>query len=127
MTVDATESAKDKGSKSGYHLRWSRLQKTVEIKDISGGLLRGSIIAGPPKSAAETTPQEEGPSSENAAGNIRKDGSRWGSLQNLSFRGNSAATSNRRVILDQVSGDAAPGEVVAAMGPSGSGYVYTAP
>ena len=106
----------------GYHLRWSRLQKTVEVKDISGGLLRGSI-AGPSKSKAAMEVKDEGLSSEIAANNNKRGSSRWGSFHEMSLGGNATASSNKRVILDQVSGRAAPGEVVAAMGPSGSGQV----
>ena len=107
---------------AGYHLRWSRLQKTVELKDISGGLLRGSI-AGPSKSKAAAEVKEEGPSLEIAASNSKHGSSRWSNLHELALGGNTTASSssNKRVILDQVSGYAAPGEVVAAMGPSGSG------
>lgn len=104
----------------GYHLRWSRLHKTVEVKDISGGLLSGSI-AGPskPKPAAD---EVEGPKLDAASGHdtSHQGSSRWSSFRG-SFRGSTAGSSNKRVILDHVSGCAAPGEVMAAMGPSGSG------
>ena len=104
----------------GYHLRWSRLQKTVEVKDISGGLLRGSI-AGPSKTKPAV--KEEGPSTPSIPNPNNRGSSAWGSLHG-SFRATTAG-SNKRVILDHVSGCAAPGEILAAMGPSGSGYVVT--
>lgn len=124
MDAKVNGNEKNDNSKIGYHLRWARLQKTVEVKDISGGLLRGSIISRPPKLQAASTLKEEGPPSEVAINNTKKDSSsRLNSLRERSSRGTSASVPNKRVILDQVSGDAAPGEVVAAMGPSGSGYV----
>jgi hypothetical protein len=65
------------------YLRWSRLQKTVTIKEHNTGLLRGSIAAPTPNSDAA----------------FKKQG---GVAQ--------------KIILDAVSGYAAPGEVLAMMG-----------
>ena len=64
------------------YLRWSRLQKTVTIKESNSGLLRGSIAA-PTAASADA---------------FRKQGT------------------SQKVILDEVSGCAAPGEVLAMMG-----------
>jgi hypothetical protein len=64
-------------------LRWSRLGKTVTIKEHNVGLLRGSIAA--PTAQSDTT-------------GFRKQGT------------------TQKVILDSVSGCAAPGEVLAMMG-----------
>ena len=74
----------------GYCLRWSRLRKTVEIQDVTGGgLVRGSI-----------------------AGDSRS--------RSTDARPSMTATKD---ILSGVSGYAAPGELLACMGPSGSGCV----
>jgi ABC-type multidrug transport system ATPase subunit/ABC-type multidrug transport system permease subunit len=74
--------------KKGFYLRWSRLSKTVQVKEANSGLLRGSIAA-PTKSSKESLATKTGPV--------------------------------LKIILDEVSGSAAPGEVVGLMGPSGSG------
>lgn len=76
---------------NGYFLRWSRLRKTVELQDTTGGGLMRSSIA-----------------------------SKRGSLgAAVEARPSMAATKD---ILSGVSGYAAPGELLACMGPSGSGY-----
>jgi ABC-type glutathione transport system ATPase component len=75
----------------GYHLRWSRLKKTVMVQEKNSGLLRGSIAAPTATSNAELKLNSGG------VGAVEK------------------------TILAQVSGCAAPGEVLAMMGPSGSG------
>ena len=64
------------------YLRWSRLQKTVTIKESNSGLLRSSIAA--PTAASMDAFKKQGTS--------------------------------QKVILDEVSGCAAPGEVLAMMG-----------
>lgn len=71
----------------GFHLRWSRVVKTVQIKAATSGLLRGSIAA-PSSSSRESFAAKSG-------GPVIK------------------------TILDEVSGSAKPGEVLAMMGPSG--------
>lgn len=71
----------------GYHLKWSRLKKTVMVHEKNAGLLRGSIAA--------------------PTGSSKTDVKSVGSVE--------------KTILAQVSGCAAPGEVLAMMGPSGSG------
>lgn len=70
----------------GFHLRWSRIVKKVQVKELSSGLLRGSI-------ASQTA----------------------GSRDSLS-----RACPVVKTILDEVSGSAEPGEVLALMGPSGA-------
>jgi hypothetical protein len=71
----------------GFHLRWSRVFKTVQVKEATSGLLRGSIAA-PSASSRESFAAKSG-------GPVIK------------------------TILDEVSGSAKPGEVLAMMGPSG--------
>ena len=71
--------------KKGLYLRWSRLVKTVVLKDGSGGLMGRSSIS--------------------MTFNDRSD----------------AEITTHKTILNEVSGFAAPGEVMACMGPSGSG------
>ena len=79
----------------GKHLRWARITKSVELKDESRGLLRGSIAdTAHNKDAADI---EEGEKSTQKVENTTK------------------------VILNKVSGTASPGQVLALMGPSGSG------
>lgn len=78
---DATTTSQ---SQTGYHLRWCRLTKTVDLNRKEGGGLVGH-----------------------------------GSSISTSFR-NSEQPRNK-VILDNVSGYAAPAQVLALMGPSGSG------
>jgi hypothetical protein len=71
-------------TEGGLFLRWSRVKKTVTIKDDNSGLLRSSIVA-PTRGSVTDLPLKKN-------GNIQK------------------------VILDDVSGCAAPGEVLAMMG-----------
>ena len=73
----------------GYFLRWSRLRKSVEVRDSQRGLLRSSI----------------------STGNFDADTRKSGPVE--------------KVILNDVSACAAPGELLAVMGPSGSGKVRT--
>jgi ABC-type multidrug transport system fused ATPase/permease subunit len=75
--------------KKGLHLRWSRLVKSVEIREQNSGLLRGSI----------STPSHQ------SHEDFKKSGTQT------------------KTILNEVSGTASPGEVLALMGPSGSGKV----
>jgi ABC-type multidrug transport system fused ATPase/permease subunit len=74
--------------KSECYLRWSRITKRVEVKEVNVGLLRSSIAAAP-------SPSEDAKTS----------------------------GSQIKTILNEVSGSAVPGEVLALMGPSGSGKV----
>lgn len=68
-------------------MRWSRLLKSVEVRDIATGLVQSSIAD------ADSAPSQP----------LTKSGPVI------------------KVILNQVSGYAQPGHVVALMGPSGSG------
>lgn len=78
--IEAPEVQEEKASGVGFHLRWSRLSKTVQVKEVNAGLLRGSIAS----------------KSNDKAGPVLK------------------------TIMDEVSGSAKPGEVLAMMGPSGT-------
>lgn len=77
----------DVSRKNGLFLRWSRLVKTVQVKESNAGLLRGSIAAPSPEAMREFS--KTGPTT--------------------------------KIILDEVSGCAEPGQVLCMMGPSGSG------
>jgi ABC-type protease/lipase transport system fused ATPase/permease subunit len=78
--------SEDASNTSGsFHMRWSRLVKTVQVKETKEGLMRGSISS-PAKSSRESLTK---------SGPVIK------------------------TILDEVSGSAKPGEVLAMMGPSG--------
>lgn len=90
-TLDLTSADGDflPSAKEGYFMRWSRLSKSVEVRDAQTGLLRSSISA------------------TNFDADTRKSGPVI------------------KVILNEVSACAAPGELLAVMGPSGSGKVRT--
>jgi ABC-type multidrug transport system fused ATPase/permease subunit len=88
MRSDTSDESEIVGKK-GLHLRWSRLVKSVEIREQNSGLLRGSI----------STPSHQ---------------------SNEDFK---KAVTQTKTILNEVSGTASPGEVLALMGPSGSGKV----
>lgn len=77
----------------GYFLRWSRIHKSVKVKEDNSGLLRSHISK---SSTSSSTPSS---SSDVIA----------------------ASTSKKKTILKNVSGAAYPGEILALMGPSGSG------
>mmetsp|Transcript_5147 Transcript_5147/g.10654 ORF Transcript_5147/g.10654 Transcript_5147/m.10654 type:complete len:709 (-) Transcript_5147:102-2228(-) len=88
----------DNNPKDGIFLRWSRITKSVAIKPENLGLMRGSIA-------------ESGTSTrENFQTKIRRM-----SVERISEK------KQVKTILDEVSGCAAPGEILAMMGPSGSG------
>ena len=75
----------------GLFLQWTKLSKTVEVKDMStGGLMGRSSIAYHAESDSPAATADSSPSS-------------------------------TKTILHSVSGHAAPGQVLACMGPSGSG------
>lgn len=82
------ESVASKNS-SAFHVGWSRLEKFVEVREATSGLLRSSIAQ--PVVAPGKDKKKPGPIT--------------------------------KCILNQVSGYAAPGELLALMGPSGSGKV----
>ena len=73
-------------------LRWSRLQKTVQVVESKSGLIKGSIAGKPPTVDVDTESQSSG-----ASGPVIK------------------------TVLNQVSGYAKPRQVLALIGPSGSG------
>jgi ABC-type multidrug transport system ATPase subunit len=84
----------DHYSESGYRLSWTRLTKTVEIKDLStGGLVGRSSLAQPTNTAT---------------------------TKSKTSKDHTQATPTK-TILHAVSGVALPGQVLAVMGPSGSG------
>jgi ABC-type multidrug transport system fused ATPase/permease subunit len=87
-TIDALQEKEIHTHNSGCCLRWNRIKKRVEVKEVNAGLLRSSIAAPPPSEES------------------RKSGPQI------------------KTILNQVSGSAIPGEVLALMGPSGSGKVF---
>jgi len=98
-------------TKKGCHIRWSRITKVVDVKESSGGLLRGSIAGKkrPPPPSSSPSGKESG----DVDGNDSKaDGGK---------DVGQAAESTTKVILNEVSGEAKAGQVMALMGPSGSG------
>lgn len=84
----------------GIFLRWSRITKSVTGKSENLGLLRGSIATSAPESR------------ENFRTKVRRISAE---------RKNERQGKQLKTILDEVSGYAAPGEILAMMGPSGSG------
>ena len=99
-----TQTTKKKNG--GKHLRWTRITKSVEIKDVNTGLLRGSIAATNHNSDVE----EVMPSSSSTQ-----------LEETTSSSTNKPTSSAMKTILNGVSGSASPGQVLALMGPSGSG------
>jgi len=87
--VMVNTSTKTGTTPNGYHLRWSRLYKVVEVKN-------------------DATPA--------VTGDKRPSLRRGGSISASFHMGKKSNTGNR-VILDRVSGSAAPGQVLACMGP----------
>lgn len=89
---------------SGKHLRWTRITKTVEKDGKKGnaGLLRGSIAA------TATTNRQQQTNADNDE-------------ENDALPSSPSSTTRNKIILNGISGSAAPGEVLAIMGPSGSG------
>ena len=88
LEIDDTV-AETTGGKKGLFLRWSRLTKTVSVKDGTGGLMGRSSISM--------------------------------SFHDKSGRQSMTERTTTKKILNEVSGFAAPGEVLACMGPSGAG------
>jgi ABC-type glutathione transport system ATPase component len=73
------------------HLKWTNIVKTVEIKDQAVGLIRSSIA-----------------------------GAKMDDMNNNNMN-SSPKIGDVKVILNQISGEAKPGQILALMGPSGSG------
>lgn len=73
------------------HMRWTNIVKTVELKDNSEGLITSDISGGGDRDLNTTADRAVD------------------------------AEINQKVILNQISGQAKPGEILALMGPSGSG------
>jgi ABC-type multidrug transport system fused ATPase/permease subunit len=88
IVVDDLQEREIHSQNAGCFLRWSRITKRVEVKEVNVGLLRSSIAAPP---ALSEDARKSGP--------------------------------QIKTILNEVSGSAVPGEVLALMGPSGSGKV----
>lgn len=94
-TISTSPTVRSKKN-GGKHLRWARITKSVELKDESRGLLRGSI--------ADTA------HTKNVVADVEEGGKSTQKVANTT-----------KVILNKVSGSASPGQVLALMGPSGSG------
>ena len=77
-------------------MRWTNIVKSVELKDNSGGLIKSTI--GDPK----VTPTPNNALSDDSIAPV-------------------APGPAHKIILNQISGQAKPGEILALMGPSGSG------
>lgn len=80
---------------SACHLKWTNITKTVELKENNAGLIKTTI--GDPKIVASAPGEDSVTSIE------------------------SSPPAAHKIILNQVSGQAKPGEILALMGPSGSG------
>ena len=93
----------------GMQLRWTNLSKTVEVKESTGGLVKGTI--------GGTTHHDNHAS--HSPNDDDDDGERATDLENGGGRNNNR--SKTKNILNSVSGYARPGEILALMGPSGSG------
>lgn len=107
LSAEETQNLKGDGSgmiqehSRACYLRWTNITKTVQVAEASVGLIKSSIGGdGAAKKAGAATADKS-----NSAGSD-KDG---------------MPSTNEKIILNQVSGEAKPGEVLALMGPSGSG------
>ena len=101
--MTSTETEINHQLEESLHLRWSRLTKTVTISDESSGLMRSSIAGDPISSNSSSTAFTAAIGSTSKESTARKN------------------TKQKKTILSNVSGSAAPGQVVCLMGPSGSG------
>jgi len=119
---DHTKDGTSRSKNGGKHLRWTRITKSVEIKDINTGLMRGSI-AGNATAPPSHTSDEESPSASPTviiASPLSEDTSLEEAANGIN-NNNNKKQSSLKTILKGVSGAARPGEVLALMGPSGSG------
>jgi ABC-type lipopolysaccharide export system ATPase subunit len=91
------------GGGGGCYLRWSRLEKSVEVSTAQSGLMGASSI------------------SDVGSGGKNSNNKRSSSHKKNAAHSSSVKTTNKKHILKQVAGHAAPGEILALMGPSGSG------
>jgi ABC-type multidrug transport system fused ATPase/permease subunit len=94
----------------GFHLRWTRIEKQVEVKPEVHGLLAA---------AKQTTRRSMGLRKQHRRGDNSTDASE--STRSMAQSTNSNSAFHVKTILHQVSGQAVPGQVLATMGPSGSG------
>jgi ABC-type multidrug transport system ATPase subunit len=96
-----TSAIKDNKKDRSFYLRWSRLQKTVQVKELTGGIMKGSISTSKSKN--------------------KKPSNACSPSEFFTSSAGTASKSSTKVILNSVSAGAAPGQVLAIMGPSGSG------
>jgi ABC-type multidrug transport system ATPase subunit/ABC-type multidrug transport system permease subunit len=100
----------------GMQLRWTNLSKTVEVKEFTGGLVKGTIGGTTHQNNhASHSPNDDDDGER--ANDLENGGERNSRINNVS-KGDRSKT---KVILNSVSGYARPGEILALMGPSGSG------
>jgi hypothetical protein len=90
MTMTRPHDPHGEGEEMGLFLRWSRIHKAVTIKEDNSGLLRGSIVS---------------PNTRGSAVSLNHDPSIKATTKSV-----------KKVILHNVSGSAAPGQVLAMMG-----------
>ena len=102
------------GNSGGFYLRWSRLHKVVEVKSESNsGLLRSNSISASFHAGKHHHQQQQ--QQQLAAPSVFNHKSKKKNTTTTT------TTTTTKIILNQVSGSAAPGELLACMGPSGSG------
>ena len=110
--IDTSIAAAATTAKKGCHIRWSRITKVVDVKESSGGLLRGSIAG---KSSRPSPASASADKGDGENGSVVND-DRVAGGKDVGL-----PTSTTKVILNEVSGEAKAGQVMALMGPSGSG------
>jgi len=106
----ATNNDTTKNTVDGIYLRWSRVTKTVVLKTKNQGLLKGSIAG---KQNNDNNSDDPRISFSQQLSKAARS-----SYSQLMMKQQPKPTKN---ILNEVSGYAAPGEILAMMGPSGSG------
>jgi ABC-type multidrug transport system fused ATPase/permease subunit len=102
-------------SSGGFHLRWTRIHKQVEVKPEVHGLLAAAkhTTATRSRSFRKQPPPDSNSSSNDASSRTVAPPRQSNSYSSGAF--------HVKTILHQVSGQAVPGQVLATMGPSGSG------